>query len=225
MQKVLATAAVMIIIMATTGWTTEISSAQIISEPSKVKGKTVTVKGDFLYCESMRSSFMINQNGDMIEVFYRDLAKSDRDALLSLNKYSMVPVTVTGVVQFYTNSKNGFFVTATSVLIAGSTASAAAMSIPEVSLASLEEPAKYAGKTVTVKGEFLYSEPMRESFTIDEHGMVIEVFFKDIPKKVRDAMLSQKNYSKVPVTVTGVVQLYTNSTSGCFMIASNASLN
>ena len=211
--------------LATPGWAKEMNVAEILADPAKFAGSIATLKGAFIYSEPMRESFTIDQNGNHVEVFYRNLAKSDRDALLLLTKYSKVPVTVTGVVQFYTNSKNGCFMTATSVQIAGSPAPASARNITATAVASLADVPKYSGKRVTVKGVFLYSEPARDSFTIDQNGMMVEVFFKDIPKNERDIILSQKKYSKEPVTVTGVVQPYTNSASGCFMLATAVSLN
>jgi hypothetical protein len=226
MKTTLAAAVLMIIMdMATPGWAKEMNATEILAEPTKFAGSMVTLKGAFIYSEPMRESFTIDQNGNQVEVFYRDLAKSDRDALLLLTKYSKVPVTVTGVVQFYTNSKSGCFMTATSVQIPGSPASASAKNITATAVASLADLPKYSGKRVTVKGAFLYSEPMRDSFTIDQNGMAIEVFFKDIPKNERDVILSQKKYSREPVTVTGVVQHYTNSTKGCFMLATAVRLN
>lgn len=211
--------------MATPGCAKEMNTAEILAEPAKFTGSMVTVKGAFIYSEPMRESFTIDQNGNLMEVFYRDLAKSDRDALLLLTKYSREPVTVTGVVHLYTDSKSGCFMIATSVQIAGSPASASPKNITATAVTSIADLPKYSGKRVTVKGVFLYSEPIRDSFTIDQNGMSIEVFFKDIPKNERDAILSQKKYSKEPVTVTGVVQRYTNSTSGCFMLATAVRLN
>jgi len=226
MKTTLAAVVLMIIVnMATSGWAKEMNVAEILAEPTKFAGTTVTLKGAFIYSEPMRESFTIDQNGKQVEVFYRNLAKSDRDAILLLAKNSNVPVTVNGVVRFYTNSKSGCFMTATSVQIAGSPSSASAKNIPGTAVASFADLPKYSGKRVTVKGAFLYSEPMRDSFTIDQNGMVIEVFFKDIPKNERDVVLSQKKYSKQPLTVTGVVQPYTNSSNGCFMLATAISLN
>jgi len=220
-------AVVLMIIMslATPGWAKEINAAEILAEPTKFAGSVITLKGAFIYSEPMRESFTIDQNGKQVEVFYRNLAKNDRDAILLLAKNSKVPVTVTGAVQFYANSKNGCFMTATSVQIAGSPAPASAKNITATAVASFADLPKYSGKRVTVKGAFLFSEPMRDSFTIDQNGLMIEVFFKDIPKNEQAVVLSQIKYSKQPLTVTGVVQPYINSSKGCFMLATAISIN
>ena len=64
----------------------------------------------------------------------------------------------------------------------------------------LSDLAGYTGKTVTMSGLFVYSEPMRESFTVDQNGTSIEVFYRDLPRYAKDFVLAQKNYSKTPIT-------------------------
>lgn len=67
----------------------------------------------------------------------------------------------------------------------------------------------------------MYSEPMRQSFVLDQNGNAVEVFLDDLSKADREFILSQKKYSKAPVTVTGIVQRYANNTKTYFINASS----
>ena len=57
MKTTLAAAVLMIIMnMATSGWAKEMNAAEILAEPTKFAGTTVTLKGAFIYSEPMRES-------------------------------------------------------------------------------------------------------------------------------------------------------------------------
>ncbi len=88
----------------------------------------------------------------------------------------------------------------------------------------LADPSKYVGKTVTMSGVFAYTEPMRESFTLDQNSNLIEVFYGDLPQQDKDVIASQKRDAKTPVVVTGIVQRYTNDANKYFINASSISV-
>ncbi len=83
--------------------------------PSKYLGKTVTMTGVFSYNEPARGSFIFDQNGDLIEVFYGDLPQQDKDFIGSQKQTAKTPVVVTGIVQSYTDGANKYFLKAVSV--------------------------------------------------------------------------------------------------------------
>jgi len=82
-------------------------------------------------------------------------------------------------------------------------------------------PSKYVGKPIVITGVFAYSEPMRESFTLNQDGGQIEVFLRDLPRIDKDFMLSQKRNIKTTITVSGMLQQYANSERSFFITASS----
>ncbi len=203
-------------------WTTQVDAkeiiyADILTNPSKYVGKTVTMSGVFAYTEPMRGSFTFDQNGNLIEVFYGDLPQKDKDLIASQKREAKTPVIVTGIVQRYTNIANKYFINASSLQLAiGSSLLYSAIRL---------NPSKYVGKTVTMSGVYAYTEPMRGSFTFDQNGDLIEVFYGDLPQKDKDLIASQKREAKTPVIVTGIVQRYTNDANKYFIKASSVSVS
>ncbi len=203
----------------------EIRYGDILSDPSKYIGKTVTMNGRFAYTEPLRGSFTFEQNGTLIEVFYGDLPQEIRDSIASQKESAKTPVVVTGVLQRYTNIANKYFINATSVQMAGGYTPSPNGGASILFESILLSPTKYLGKTVTMSGIFSYTEPMRGSFTFEQNGNPIEVFYGDLPQKTRDLIASQKAGGKAPVVVTGMLQRYTNMTNKYFINASSVSFN
>jgi hypothetical protein len=202
----------------------EVTSTEVLSDLAGYAGKTITMSGLFVYSEPMRESFTVDQNGTSIEVFYRDLPRHAKDFVLAQKNHSRTPITVIAVVQPYTNRSNAFFLNATSLPGANS-ASDPSLAGDSVSYADIvSNPSKYIGKEAALKGLFVYSEPMRESFTIDQNGNLVEVFYRDLAKRDRELILAQKNKSKIPVFVSGTVQQVTNKKNAFFVNASSVSL-
>jgi hypothetical protein len=197
----------------------EMSYADVVSDPTNYVGKPIVMKGSFVYSEPMRESFTFDQNGNLIEVFYRDLPGNDKEFILSLQKYSKVSLMVSGTLQQYTNRARSYFINASSLRVENG-ASPVPSNVNLISYADiLSAPGKYVNKPVMMKGSFAYSEPMRQSFTFDQNGNRIEVLLGDLSRTDRELILSQKKYSKTPVTVTGVLQPYANNTNTYFINA------
>jgi uncharacterized metal-binding protein len=199
----------------------DVSYADIAADPAKYVGKRVVMKGFFLYSEPVRESFTIDQNGNSIEVFYGSVSGHDRQFILSQRKYSKAEVTVSGILQRYTNSAHAYFINASSLSAENGSFSAPPrgdlISWPDI----LSAPDKYLNKQVMMKGSFIYSEPSRQSFTFDQSGTQIEVFLGDLSRTDRELIFSKKNFSKLPVTVIGVLQKYANKTQTFFINASS----
>ncbi len=221
---------VLAITLLTMIWSAQVDAKEVLYDaillnPSTYVGKTVTMSGEFAYAEPSRGSFTIEQSGNLIEVFYGDLPQKDKDLIASQRQDSKTQVIVTGIVQRYTDSANKYFIKALSVKIAGGMPA----SLPGGSSILYSDiqsgPSKYVGKTVTMSGEFAYAEPSRGSFTIEQSGNLIEVFYGDLPQKDKDLIASQRQDSKTPVIVTGIVQRYTNGTDKYFIKASSISVN
>src|SRR5512135_3119256 len=182
---------IMMITLLTMIWTAqayakEILYADILANPTKFVGKTVTVSGMFAYTEPMRGSFTFNQNGDLIEAFYGDLPQKDKDLIASQKQDSKTPVVVTGIVQRYTNIANKYFLNASSLQIAGGSSRSLSGGSPLLYSAIQLNPSKYVGKTVTMSGVFAFTEPMRGSFTFDQNGDLVEAFYEDLPQNDKD---------------------------------------
>jgi len=82
-------------------------------------------------------------------------------------------------------------------------------------------PTKYVGKPIVMTGNFAFSEPMRESFTLNQDGSQIEVFLRDLPRNDKDFVFSQKRNKKTIITVSGMLQQYANSDHSFFITASS----
>ncbi len=202
----------------------EVQYGDILASPAKYIGKMVTMSGTFAYTEPMRGSFSFAQNDNLIEVFYGDLTKEMKDFISSQQEGAKTPVIVTGVLQRYTNT-NKYFINASQLQLAGGNTSSSTGRVSIIYESILLSPTKYLGKTVTMSGTFAYNEPMRGSFTFEQNGNPIEVFYADLPQKTRDIITSQKEGGKTPVIVTGVLQRYTNSANKYFINASSVSMN
>ncbi len=221
---------IMAITLLTMIWATQVDAkeiiyADILAVPSKYVGKTVTMSGVFAYIEPMRGSFTFDQNGTLIEVFYGDLPQKDKDLIASQKREAKTPVIVTGIVLRYTNIANKYFINASSLQLAGGISRSASIGSSVLYSAIQLNPSKYVGKTVTMSGAFAYTEPMRGSFTLDQNGTLIEVFYGDLPEKDKDLIASQKRNAKTPVIVTGIVQRYTNDANKYFIKASSVSVS
>jgi len=203
----------------------DVSYSDILANPSQYIGKTGTLTGLFVYSEPMKESFTIDQNGKLIEIFYRELPSPDKDMILLLKKYSKVPITITGMIHRFENSSTTYYVNASSLGTAGSSAPTVS-SRRQVAYADiLSNPSQYIGKTVTMKGAFLYSDHMRESFMLDQNGSQVEVFYRDLPQSGKDVILSQRKYSKKQVIATGVIQKFANSANSYFLNATSFSFD
>ncbi len=223
MKKI--TGIILILIAAAQVEAKDVQYGDILSDPSKYIGKAVTMSGRFAYTEPMRGSFTFEQNGTLIEVFYGDLPQEARDSIASQKEGAKTPVAVTGVLQRYTNIANKYFINATSVQMSGGNTSSSTGGVSILYESILLNPAKYLGKPVTISGTFSYNEPMRGSFTFEQNGNPIEVFYGDLPQRTRDLITSQKEGAKTPVVVIGVLQRYTNTANKYFINASSVSFN
>ncbi len=193
------------------GQANEVSYADISSDPTKYVGKRVVMNGAFAYSEPMRESFTLNQNGSPIEVFYSDLPPNVKQLILSQQKSSKEQLTVSGTLRQYTNSARSYFIIASSVQFENSSVPVPP-GVNSISYSDiLSNASSYVNKQVTMNGSFLFSEPMRQSFTFDQSGNQIEVLVSDLSRIDRESILSQKKYSKVPVVVTGILLGYVNN--------------
>ena len=82
-------------------------------------------------------------------------------------------------------------------------------------------PEKYVGKEVTMRGEFRYKNSERKSFDMKQGDNTIEVFYERLPKETQAAILSQKNFSKAPVTAKGVLKRFANSENSYYIMATD----
>ena len=202
----------------------EVSYADIVSDPSSYVGKPIVMEGTFAYAEPMRESFTIDQNGALIEVFYRDLPGSDRKSLLAQQQYSKTLLTVSGILKQYTNKKHSYFVNATSLRLENGAAPAPSSLGLAAYSEILSNPGRYVRKPVTMKGSFVYSEPLRQSFSFDQGGNIIEVLISDLSRIDREAIFSQKKHSRKAVTVSGELLPYVNSAAKYYINASSVIL-
>ncbi len=202
----------------------EVTYADILANPSKFVGKSITMSGIFTYAEPMRGSFTFEQNSHLIEVFYGDLPQKDKDFIASQRQDAMAPVIITGILQRYTNSTDKYFMNASLLQIAGGSSRPLPFGSAVLYSAIQLNPSKYLGKTVTLTGVFSYNEPARGSFTFDQNGDLIEVFYGDLPQQDKDLIGSQKQNGKTPVVVTGIVQRYTDGANKYFIKASSVGL-
>jgi hypothetical protein len=202
----------------------ELSVASVLSDGDLYSGKAVVVRGDFLYSEPVRESFTIGQGDNTIEVFYRDLPGADKVFILSLPKNAKTSILVSGRLRQYANKARFYFIDATAVshegAVAVSSAAQATVSLFDI----LSDPGKYVNKPVTAKGEFQYSEPIRQSFTFGQNNKSMEVIVSDLSKIDRERILGQKKNSKVPVIVTGLLQKYANEDNRFFITAYTVTL-
>ena len=198
--------------------------ADVVSDPAAYLGKRIVIQGSFLFAEPIRESFTINQNGSKIEVFYYDLPGSDKQFILSQQNYSKTELTVSGIMQQYTNSAGSYFMKATSLRFERNTSPDPPGLTPVSYEEILSNPEKYLKKPVTMKGYFLYNEPVRQSFSFDQAGNIIEVLISDLSKIDREYILGQKKYSKKSLVVTGVLQTYVNSKNKYYINAYSVSL-
>ena len=208
------------------GEAAEMNVADLLAEAKNHVGKAVTVTGTFLYSEPMRESFTVAHDGSKIEVFYRDLSPDQKLFILSQAKNGKTALAVNGTVRQYANKERSYFMEAASLQYEGASAavpaSGAANAVSYLDI--LSDPNKYLNKTVTMKGVFLYSEPMRQSFGMEQNGKAIEVLLSDLSKVDRDRLLEQKKNSRVGVVVTGLLRSYANDSKRFFIIAYSAFL-
>ncbi len=201
----------------------ELSVAGVLSDAETYANKAVVIKGDFLYSEPLRESFTLGEGRSTIEVFYRNLPGSDK-LFISQRKNVKTTVVVWGRFMRYANMQHSYFIDAVSLKFEGASAPSP-VAAPAVSFFDIQsDPAKYVSKPVTMKGLFLYSEPMRQSFTFEQNGKPIEVIVSDLAKVDRERILGQKKDSKIPVTVSGLLQNYANDEKRFFITAYTVTL-
>jgi hypothetical protein len=85
----------------------------------------------------------------------------------------------------------------------------------------LVSPENYVGKDVTMHGDFNYMNTERQSFDMKQGDIRIEVFYQQLPKETQATILSQKNFSKVPVTVKGKLKRYAKTKSSYYIMATD----
>ena len=212
--------AILLIMASTAVSAKSINISEIQAHTTQYKDKSVVVEGNFLYAEPMRSSFTIDQNGSSIEILYSDLSSLEQDRIKSLKDYSKVPVTVTGAVRQYANKAGVPFLIATAISFSGETSGindALLVSLSDI----LADPSQYRDKMVSLIGTFAYSDPVRESLTLNQNGSLIEVFYPAVPVERRRGFLSISSGSKQQVAVTGVLREYANK-AGEFFLAATA---
>jgi len=199
-------------------------SSEVLADPSKYIGKTVTMTGLFVHSETARESFIMDQNGTQVEVFIRSLPKINKDFILSQKPNSKIEISVIGVVQGYANKQNSFYLNASALQNANGSFQAFSRGIAANMADVLADPPSFIGKSITMTGMFSYGEPMRESFALNQNGTLIEVFLWDIPKPQKDYLYSLEQGAKVEITVTGVLQVYANKANTYFMNATSLKL-
>jgi hypothetical protein len=72
-----------------------------------------------------------------------------------------------------------------------------------------------------MSGNFYYKHVERKSFDLQQEDYEIEVYYERLPKKTQAAILSQKNFSKTPVTVKGVLKRFSNAKNSYYIMATN----
>jgi hypothetical protein len=213
-----------VLAVAVTAEAKEVSVGNVLSDGDLYANKAVTVRGDFLYSEPVRESFTIGQGDNTIEVFYRDLPGADKVYILSLPKNARTSILVSGTLRQYANKARFYFIDATAVRHEGAAAAVPATQATVSLFDILSDPAKYVNKPVTTTGVFLYSEPMRQSFTFEQNNKSMEVIVSDLSKIDRERILGQKKNSKVTVSVTGLLQKYANEDNRFFITAYTVTL-
>jgi hypothetical protein len=198
----------------------EVGIDEVAASPSKYAGKPVVMTGIFAYSEPMRESFTLDQDGSMIEVFYRDLPKNDKDFILAQKRSSKTTITVNGMLQQYANSDHSVFIVASSMRYDSEAQRPSSLSSNRrfVSYDDVQaSPQTYVNKQITMKGIFAYGEPVKQSMTFSQDGMNIAVLVSDLSKADRERILAQK--PKTPVIVTGEVLFYVNDKKMFYLVA------
>jgi len=112
-----------------------------------------------------------------------------------------------------------FFVMMLCVLAVAVVAEAKEMTVGGV----LSDGDLYTNKTVTFRGDFQYSEPVRESFTIGTGRDTIEVFYRDLPGKDKVFLLALPRNAKTSILVSGTLRQYANKARFYFVDAVSVS--
>ena len=95
----------------------DLQYVDILLEPEKYVGKEIIIVGKFYYNYSERRSFIIKQGDNEIEIFYKDLNKEIQGNILRQKNFSGVYIKAKGILSYYSNKNNSFYVNATDVII------------------------------------------------------------------------------------------------------------
>ena len=85
----------------------------------------------------------------------------------------------------------------------------------------LLSPEKYLGTEVTMRGGFRYNNTERKSFDMKQGDNTIEVFYERLPREKQAAILTQKNFSQVPVAVKGTLKRFANAENSYHIMAAD----
>lgn len=94
-----------------------VTYVQILLDPDRYVGRTVTMEGSFAYHNAERKSFEMKQDDNEVEVFYEDLPKSEWETILTQKNFSEAKVTVTGKLQRFTDRVNTYYLHADNVVV------------------------------------------------------------------------------------------------------------
>lgn len=211
----------LVLILSTPVLAKDTLSSEILADLSTYIGKPVTMSGLFSHSEAARESFFMDQNGVLVEVFIRNLPKINKEYILSQRQNSKTQISVAGTIQGYSNKQNAFFLNASALQESGGSFYTFRKGLPASMADILDNPSAFIGRSITMTGMFSYSEPMRESFMLNQNDHPVEIFIRDIPKAQRDQVFAIEQDSKTEITVTGNLQAYANKENAYFMNATS----
>ncbi len=88
----------------------------------------------------------------------------------------------------------------------------------------LLNPSRYVGRQFVLRGTFYYKNTERNSFQLKQGNDEVEVFCEQLSSAKQSLVLSQKNFSGVPVTVMGTVQRFRDARNSYYITASDVVL-
>ena len=86
-----------------------VTYVQILLDPERYVGRTVTMEGSFTYHNAERRSFDMKQDDNQLEVFYENLPKSEWQTILTQKNFSEAKISVTGKLLRFTNRVNTYY--------------------------------------------------------------------------------------------------------------------
>jgi hypothetical protein len=94
-----------------------VTYAQILLDPERYVGRTVTMEGNFTYHNAERRSFDMKQDDNQVEVFYEDLPRSEWQTIIAQKNFSEAKISVTGKLQRFTDRVNTYYLHADKVVV------------------------------------------------------------------------------------------------------------
>ena len=94
-----------------------VTYVQILQDPERYVGRTVTMEGSFTYHNAERRSFDMKQDDNQVEVFYEDLPKSEWQTILTQKNFSEAKISVTGKLRRFTDRVNTYYLHADNVVV------------------------------------------------------------------------------------------------------------